>query len=71
MLETLDIGQARQDQAKLQAAIQHIQAEQKKGAPPELIREFQRTMRTAFDTLFKPAYWIIKRPTAEEASPST
>jgi predicted RNA-binding Zn ribbon-like protein len=41
-------------------------AESKKGAPPELLREFQNTMRNAFDQLFKPEWWEVTRPTAVE-----
>jgi hypothetical protein len=63
----LDIDPALDDAATLQAKFQSLHAEQKKGAPPDMIRQFQLTMQTAFDTLFKPDYWIVKRPTAEEA----
>src|SRR5262245_26971222 len=38
----------------------------KKGAPLWLLKEFQETMRYAFDNLFKPGWWEVKRPTAVE-----
>jgi len=41
-------------------------AEVNKGASLDLMREFQRTMHTAFDTLFDGEQWRVARPTREE-----
>jgi hypothetical protein len=44
----------------------YLKAEMKKGASLDLVREFQATMRGAFDALFTPAWWEVTRPTAVE-----
>ena len=62
-LERLDSSKTEEEMKQFQ---DDLRAEERKGARLELVREFQQTMRNAFDNLFKPAGWEVIRPSALE-----